>query len=65
MVAIFEHSKLGYVVWCFIHSYVDDTKRKEWTIVSMRSAVKDVKDKKLGSLKDLLVLALNSIKVKR
>jgi hypothetical protein len=38
-----------------------DTKRKAWTIDSMRSAVQAVKDKKMGSLKDLLVRVLYSI----
>jgi hypothetical protein len=34
---------------------VADTKRKEWTIDTMRRAVHAVKDKKMGFLKDVLV----------
>jgi hypothetical protein len=45
----------------FIHSYVADAKRKEWTTGSMKSAVRAVKDKEMCSLKDVLVRALHSI----
>jgi hypothetical protein len=32
--------------WCLVRSYVADTKRKEWTIDSMRSAVQALKTRK-------------------
>jgi hypothetical protein len=36
-------------LWCFIRSYVADTKTKEWVIDSMRATAQPVKDKKMVS----------------
>jgi hypothetical protein len=41
---------------------VADTERKEWTINSIRSAVQAVEDKKMGLLKDLLLLSIALVK---